>query len=389
MSFLAKMKKKQVEKHLRNCNSCSIEYRKLIKFFEMLKGIPFTIDIPADLVGKLTSELIEESIKDNKATKHVLNVRKIKNEQLKQEEKLKNTRGAIRKSKTTRSISKSYATQILPVNTGFTFKNTLLMLIPIFFIAIGYLVYDFTLINSPWKVKSINGVHYINGFEDYKGLWNKGETLTTKENVITIVSIPNTGKLEVHSNSSILLEQAKDGDNKIKLNRGEIKIINSSVLPDLMISLKDLIIYNRGGIINISLNNQTGKVHVEYGLAEIKTADQNILVGEGYIFEFLNNNTNFIPYRADASDSLKLILLQNIYQKGSDADVEKAIKISRSKDMLSLLALIPYVSASKRGILFQAIANNFPPPSSVTFEGIIKLNKKMLLDWWYEIEWQI
>ncbi len=110
--LLSEDEKKQVEKHLRNCNSCSIEYRKLIKFFEMLKGIPFTIDIPADLVGKLTSELIEESIKDNKATKHVLNVRKIKNEQLKQEEKLKNTRGAIRKSKTTRSISKSYATQI-------------------------------------------------------------------------------------------------------------------------------------------------------------------------------------------------------------------------------------------------------------------------------------
>ena len=56
--------KKEVETHLQKCGNCMAEYKRLLKFFESLKEIPFTIDIPSDLVAKLTSELIAESLQD-------------------------------------------------------------------------------------------------------------------------------------------------------------------------------------------------------------------------------------------------------------------------------------------------------------------------------------
>lgn len=381
--------KKEVETHLQKCGNCMAEYKRLLKFFESLKEIPFTIDIPSDLVAKLTSELIAESLQDKSEVKPSINVRKIKNEQLKQEKQLKKSRGATRKSKITRSIATGYIAQILPRNAGLTFKKTLLGLLPIFFITISYMLYDFSLINSPWKVRGVNGTYLVNGIEDYTGFWNKGEVITTKEKVSAIVNVPNTGKLEIKPNSTVILEQAKDGSNRINIKNGSVRISNSSIMPDLVISINEFTVYNRGGKINIDLLNRKGKVFVEYGFAEVSFMGQNHFIGEGYICELNSKNSVGIPYRSDVDDSLKSFISQIEFQKESNINMQKIIEKARNKDMLTLLELILRVNHSQRGVLFQAIANHFPPPGGVTYDGIMRLDKQMLENWWFEIEWQI
>lgn len=389
--IIASEYKKEIETHLRKCEACFTEYNKLNKFFDALKEIPFTIEIPQDIVETLSSELLNKIVQEKEKKENIqqVNVRKIKREQLKQESNLKHSRGAARKSHITRTIATGRITEYVPGNIGLNFKKTVLTLIPLFIIALAYFVYDFTLINSPWKIRSTGGTYLINGSITETGLWNEGESLFTEDNSTVMVSVPNTGKLEIIPNSIVSLEKAKDGYNKIILNKGEIKISNTSLLPDLSIQLNDCIVYDRGGVIYLSNKNKIARIFVEYGLAEYERKGNKYLICEGYVTEIRSGHRAGTPYRIDAPDSLKNEIEIFDYQNGGSNSLDNIIKFAKTKDMLTLLALIPHASTVKRGMLFQTIANHFPPPSNVTYDGIIKLNKEMLVGWWYEIEWQL
>jgi hypothetical protein len=77
------------------------------------------------------------------------------------------------------------------------------------------------------------------------------------------------------------------------------------------------------------------------------------------------------------------------YENGGDDSIQKIISTANKEDILTLLALIPNASQLQRQVLFQVIANHYPPPTGVTRMGIIKADFEMLYKWWDEIEWQI
>jgi hypothetical protein len=128
---------------------------------------------------------------------------------------------------------------------------------------------------------------------------------------------------------------------------------------------------------------------VEFGFVEIGYKNQSYFVSEGYVCEIKNNYPPGIPYRLNASDTLKNEVEKFDYENGGDDSVQKIISTAHNEDMLTLLALIPNTSQLQRQLLFQVVANHYPPPSGVTRMGIIKADSEMLNKWWEEIEWQI
>ncbi|MEW6506795.1 MAG: hypothetical protein AB1432_03500 [Bacteroidota bacterium] len=384
--------KKEIETHLKSCNNCFAEYKKIKKFFEKLKSLPYTIDPPDNLIEQLTEELLKiaESEQREEESKPKVNIKKLKREQAKQEKILKNSRGVFRKSRVTKSIFTTKISAPLSPRLGLDPKKTILTLLPLVLFAVGYFVYDFSLINSPWKVRTITGNVLINGQIRASERWEENESLVTENDSKAVIYVPNTCRIEVDANSFLILNKAKDKGNRIKLVKGSIRIINNNLLPYLAIEIDNSVIHNRGGTIAITIDdNSITSVKVEYGYLEIEEKGRVFFVDEGYTCEIRPNFHSGTPHRIDAPDELKDEIRSLDYEFGGDSSIQKIISIAAESDMLTLLALIPRSSEMLRTVIFNKISAYYPPPAGVTLEGIVKLDPEMIEKWWFEIEWQI
>jgi hypothetical protein len=385
--------KNDVEFHIRKCDGCFAEYRKLQLFFDKLKELPFTFEPPQDILDTFSSQFLENSYKEEQqeTIKKQSSQKKILKERQKQETKLKASRSALRKSIASKEIlNRSLTLSSIERPFQFDLTKTLLIILPIILIVVGYYIYDLQKNNSPWNLKLIDGTVTINGMANNSGNISQGESLNTDSKSRIIVDVPQMGKLQIDTNTTIVVEKAKDGDNIVLLKRGSFKIINSALMPEFTIRLSNSFVIDHGGVFSISADESDNvKIIIEFGFVEIGYKNQSYFVREGYVCEIKNNYPPGIPYRLNASDTLKNEVEKFNYENGGDDSVQKIISSVHKEDVLTLLALIPNTSQLQRQILFQIVANHYPPPAGVTRMGIIKADSEMLYKWWEEIEWQI
>ncbi|MCX7798521.1 MAG: FecR domain-containing protein [Melioribacter sp.] len=383
--------RKLILKHIKSCNECRKAYYRLTSFFDLLKDIPYSVEPPKEILEELSNTLLEKSLKESRVELKEEFSKKsiIKKEQVTQENILKSTRGPVRKSIITHNLVSTISRKsLLSIKVKWT--KLILMSLVLLFLGIGFLVYELSLDNSPWKIKTMDGEYLINGKKDFERFWYKGTSLRTAEKSKIKVYVPNSSTIEIYPNSELFLLKTKKNDNRIKLINGKIKVSSNSLIPYFSVYLDEATIDFKGGSFVAKVDkNFNVEVLVESGLVEIEKGDESCLVDEGYICKLKSNYRLGIPYRLGANDSLKNEIEKFDYMNSNNNSIERIIKYSKAEDALTLLYLIPNTSVVNRGQLFQKIANYFPPPSNVTYEGIIKLNKEMLKSWGLEIEWQL
>jgi len=380
--------RREVEYHIRNCDLCFKEYKKLMLFFDRLKDLPLAVNPPNEILEQIKNELLKESgVKDQTELKLTpAQTKKIQREKERQTKKLAATNPALRKSRVTKQLVK----RKLNVQSGNYLKPFLKIILPIMIIALAYFVYDISRRNYPWTVSALEGSIKIGNTTFNDGKWNEGETLTTDGNSKALIKIPKVGVIYVDNNSSLVLERGKENANRIKINNGKFRIVNSVLIPSLSLMIYNSEIIDRNGEFLLKVDSfQNIEVEVKSGFVEIYHNNKSFLVDKNYSCKIQRGMLPSIPIRVDASDSLKLAVDWFEFRNGGDQAIEKIINHSRQNDMLTLLALIPKVSQLQRQIIFQIISNNFPPPESVTRAGIIRLDEEMLYRWWEDIEWQI
>ena len=191
--------KREVETHLRTCDNCFNEYKKIRNFFDILKNLPYTIEPPKGIVESFSAELLNRSLKEEMPESPippVTNLKKLKKEQAKQEKKLRKSRGANRKSMISRTIMVSRISPSLP-SAGINWNKILLTLLPIVLLAVAYFIYDFQKNNSPWKVITKKGTVVINGVENYSEKIRQGESLLTEDSSRAAVLVPSVGNIDI------------------------------------------------------------------------------------------------------------------------------------------------------------------------------------------------
>ncbi len=384
--------KRNVEIHLRSCDKCYIEYKRLKEFFDLLKGLPYFSEPPADIISKFSSELMRKSLKaDSPADgSNLKNARKLKKEQERQERKLKQNLSATKNNRASQVMSVPVIRKAGFAKSRFKWGKFIFIILPLILIAIGYYLYDYQKYNSPWDVKNIKGEILINGSYRHANNFSQGETLISQNKSSAMIKIPKVGNVFVEENTVLFLEKAKDGGNRLNLKSGRIKVTNAVELPDFKIVFKGFEINDKSGEFTVSAeDSNNASVNVNAGFVEINYNEQSIFLNDGYVCDLVDGFDPGTPYNINASDSLKNEIKNFDYNNGGDSSVDKIITCAKQKDMLTLLTMIPHASQLKRQVLYQVITNKFPPPDDVTRMGIIKGDPKMLFLWWQEIEWQL
>lgn len=382
--------KHEIEVHLRTCDKCFNEYKKLRNLFDKLKDLTTTVEPPEGIIQSFSSMLMEKSAQDDLKEKIVSDPEKIKEEKINLEKSMRESSGAIRKSILSMTLMASGVSKSLPIRSRLNWSKIILILLPFVILGVAYIVYDLQKNNSPWKIKTAEGRILIDGKNNNKGTISEDESLLSSESSKAEILIPHVGSIEVNQNSIIILEKAKDGDNRIKLEKGSVKIKNITEEPDFAIDLKNSSVIDRGGEFTVSVDEHgNAKVAANFGFTEINHNSENYFLSEKYVCDIMNGKKPGTPYRSDAPDTLIQEIKNYDYKSGGENSIRKIISASRKSDMLTLLAIIPNVSQLERETLFQKITNNFPPPANVTRMDILKADKEMLHIWWKDIKEQL
>ena len=382
--------KREIEVHLRTCDKCFNEYKKLKNFFDKLKDLINTVEPPEGIIQTFSSKLLERSIKDDLKEKIVSDPEKIKEEQINLERSIRESSGAMRKSILSMTLMATGVSKSLPIRSRLNWSKIILILLPLVLLGVAYIVYDLQKNNSPWKIKTAEGRILINGKDNNTGTISEDESLLSSDSSKAEILIPRVGSIVVYQNSIIILKKAKDGDNRIRLERGSVKIKNVSEYPDFAIDLKNSYVIDRGGEYTVSVDDyKNAKIFVSFGFTEINYNNESYFLSEKYVCDIMTGKKPGTPYRSDAPDTLIHEIKDFDYNNGGDNSIDNIISSARKSDMLTLLAIIPRASQIKRETLFQKITNHFPPPENVTRMDILRADKKMLHIWWEEIKEQL
>lgn len=235
-----------------------------------------------------------------------------------------------------------------------------------------------------WEVIQLSGQPKLDN-----SLMNKDDGFTSESTIETdggssvTVMMPELGRLLI-DNSSVII-RTKD-NNQIKLDQGQIKKFEgdaSDVLTVITPLAKFTELY-KGGAFKLNVSEESiCRLTVESGWVIVTVKEFDSYVPKN--FDCLISRGKYaIPYPSESSPGL-ISLLQN-FNGINDPSIGTILSLMTKRESLSLWHVVQLVSSENRSIAFDRLNELIPAPSGVTKEGIIALNKTMLLDWRQEIE---
>ncbi len=238
--------------------------------------------------------------------------------------------------------------------------------------------------SSGWEVISLSGQPKVeNSVMDKGDGFSSESTIETDASSSVTVAIPEMGRFLI-DNSSVV--SRTKNSTEVKVEKGQIRKFEgdaSDVLTVLTPLAKFTELY-KGGAFRLHVDeNGMCKLTVESGwmIVNIKDFDSYVPKNFGCL---ITRGKYAIPYPSDSSPQL-ISLLEN-FSGINDPSVGTILSLMTTKETLSLWHIIQLISTENRSIAFNRLNELIPAPSGVTKEGILALNKTMLLDWRQEIE---
>jgi RNA polymerase sigma-70 factor (ECF subfamily) len=251
-------------------------------------------------------------------------------------------------------------------------------------LAVIIAAYIFFTSTGGWEVIQFSGKPTINNNTISKadGFTSESTIETDGSSSVTIM-IPELGRLLI-DNSSII--SRTKNSNQLKLDKGQIRKFEgdaSDVLSVITPLAKFTELY-KGGAFRLHVeDNGVCNLTVESGWVIVNIKEFDSYVPKN--FDCLISKGKYaIPYPSDSSPQL-ISLLQN-FSGINDPSVGTILSLMTKRESLSLWHIVQLISSENRSIAFDRLNELIPAPSDVTKEGIIALNKTMLLDWRQEIE---
>lgn len=257
--------------------------------------------------------------------------------------------------------------------------------------AVGaYFLYDFLNTNLPWQLKLEYGNYQIET-AGQKSSIDIEETLTTFDSTKVTMIIPNAGRVDVGSFSSLKVIKGKDSDNIFLLVLGKIygncKIDNPKLriktnLADLeVIAGRFILELNNSGDLNLVTNN---------GKLKVTTPSREILLVKDHRLKILANGNTGIPIHLKTNAQLAEIIEQFSFGDSKVIDHGLILQLATPIDGLTLLHLIMKAKTIEERVpIFEKLSEFYPLIPGLTKEGILNLDKTMLAQWQRDIEWQL
>lgn len=377
ISDLMGIKKDQVSIHLTIANDKIIDNDPNLKSAEVMKEkvsklIP-EIDPPTSVRNGIFSYMMEEKLKEQKEIEKIA-AQVEKDEKESDKDELKEAKEEVVKEEV-----------IVPKRKRkINFQLIKKIVFAVLAVVIIFIAVKLIFSKSGWEIIQFSGQPKIDNM-----IINKGDTfppqatVTTDQNSSLTIVIPEIGRIMIDNSSTV---KRLESGFAFNIEEGQIKKFegDASDVFKVVTPLANFTELYKGGAFRLKVENGgTCKLKVESGWVIVTVKEFDSYVPKN--FDCLITRGKYaIPYPSDSSP--QLISLLEGFSGVNDPSVGTILSMMTKKESLSLWHIIPLVSTENRSIAFDRLNELIPAPSGVTKEGILALNKTMLLDWRQEIE---
>jgi hypothetical protein len=239
-----------------------------------------------------------------------------------------------------------------------------------------------------WNVETISGAPTAgNRAIAENGKLVVGQFLETDANSRARVQVANIGQVEIAPNSRVQLVTTHSTEHRLSLERGLLKAKILAPPRLFIVDTPSAVAVDLGCEYTLEVDKDgSSKLHVTSGYVALEKDGRESIVPAGAFCLTKRGKGLGTPFSEDASSAFQNALVRFDFQNGGSASVQEIIKESNFYDTLSLWHLLSRTQKNDREKVFDALAKYVQPPVGTTREGILRLDKKMLDQWWTEIE---
>jgi hypothetical protein len=239
-----------------------------------------------------------------------------------------------------------------------------------------------------WNVETLAGTPTAgNEAIGEKGKLSVGEFLETDAVSRARVQVSNIGQVEIAPNSRVQLVKTQSTEHRLSLERGLMKAKILAPPRLFIVDTPSAVAVDLGCEYTLEVDKDgNSKLHVTAGFVALERGGRESIVPAGATCFTRRGLGLGTPFSDDASLEFQRAIQRFDFENGGSASVQTIIKESGLYDSLTLWHLLARVPKNEREKVFDALARYVKPPPGVTREGILRLDKKMLDNWWKEIE---
>ncbi len=213
-----------------------------------------------------------------------------------------------------------------------------------------------------------------------------GEILETDANSRAKVQVANIGQVEIAPNSRLQLVKTESTEHRLSLEEGKISALILAPPRLFVVDTPSAVAVDLGCAYTLEVDKAgNSKLHVTSGYVALERDGRESIVPAGGIAITKKGKGLGTPYYEDVSAQFQKAVYQFDFENGGANSLKTILANSRKKDALTLWHLLSRTNGTERERVFATLNKSVKLPESVTKEGILQLDKKMLEAWQKEI----
>ena len=238
-----------------------------------------------------------------------------------------------------------------------------------------------------WSVTALSGTVKIgSSYTSDTGRLAVGDWLVTDDTARARIGVGLIGQVEVDSNSRVRLLEAGMTENRLELERGRLQARISAPPRLFFVNTPSAEAIDLGCAYTLEVDEEgNGFLRVTSGWVALVRDGRESYVPRGAMCSMRPDVGPGTPYFEDVSDNFRRSLERFDFDNGGDEALQTVLDEARARDTFSLWHLLSRVDQSRRSLVFDRMVALVGPPSGITRESVMRLDRDALELWKEEL----
>lgn len=242
---------------------------------------------------------------------------------------------------------------------------------------------------AAWQVARLEGKPKVGAtLLEGSGLMAVGDWLETDANSRAKINVADIGEVDIGPNSRVQLVGTHETEHRLALQRGRLQAVIDAPPRLFIVETPSAIAVDLGCAYTLEVDEAgRSRLHVTSGWVALETKGRESIVPAGAVCLTEPGKGPGTPFFDDASPAFRDALAAMDFKGGGARELETVLAQSREYDTLTLWHLLSRTRGRERARVFDRMAELIAPPEGVTREGVLRLDKSMLVLWREEMMW--
>ena len=217
-----------------------------------------------------------------------------------------------------------------------------------------------------------------------------GQALETDADSRATITASAVGEVSVEPSTRLRLLTTSPGRQRLALDRGTIRATIWAPPGEFVVDTPSARAIDLGCSYTLHVDESgAGLLRTTIGWVGFKLGNRESFIPAGAVCATRPKTGPGTPYFEDAAESFRAALSAFDFAANTpeqrSAQLDLIINQARRQDALTLWHLLLRVDAGDRERVYDRLRALVAPPQNVTREGILRLDQRMLDDWWSEL----